>query len=345
VAKQSSKRFSMKSRCLRPSECQWEVVVEGERSQHAYEADVEVTRTLLGVPADCWTVHWVNSPTECKTAPHDAGVVRCSVLQPARALADIVRGLVRPSRVPTKPRCLWFLYDYNDGAEQLEWLSRQSHDMMLIAPTVESYRVSSSKTAMKVRDGVPTAPFTDRLLTDPADFLDCPPWFVKPDGSFASIGIYKDNKVNNPVDMKRVWERTEKFNCGVFAEHFLRGRECTVLVCGKVDSPVVFNPVERVFQGGLSGHQEDNNWDNFHFVSLQDGDPWGEASKVIASAAYRSIDAAPYARVDIRGNCVLEVNTVPAYSLTDLAYSLAKSLNGEPANWKLFWNSVWEARR
>jgi len=261
-------------------------------------------------------------------------------------LRTVLSDLAQPRSTP-KPRVMWFLYDYVDGGEGLRWLSQQRHDLILITPSPDSFIVSSSKVAMKnvfVRDGVPTAPFTTKLLTDPADFVDVPPWFVKQDTGAASVGIFADNKVSTPEDMKRVWDRVEQLRCGVFAEHFARGRECTVLVAGSVDDPVVFPPIERVFASGLSGHQQDSNWDNFRFELTDPDDPWAQSSKVLAAAAYKSIQAAPYARVDIRGNLVLEVNTVPAYSLTDTAYSLAKVLDRKPENWASFWRAVWESR-
>src|SRR5690348_5145898 len=74
-----------------------------------------------------------------------------------------MQDLVKSSNGGGKPCVLWFLYDYNDGGEQLQWLSQQQHDMIIIAPTAESYVNSSSKIAMKhcfIRDGIPTAPYT-----------------------------------------------------------------------------------------------------------------------------------------------------------------------------------------
>jgi len=320
-------------------------VVEGEGSQKAFEPDLELTRTILGVEKGCWHVHWVKTPSEWKS---NDGEEMGQPSQQAHTLPEVLHNLVNTSNAGGKPRVLWFLYDYNDGGEQLKWLSQQQHDLIIIAPTAESYVNSSSKVAMKqcfVRDGIPTAAYTLKLLTDPADFSDVPPWFVKQVAGAASAGIFSDNKVSTPEDMKRVWERTEKMGCGVFAEHFARGRECTVLVAGSVDDPIVFPPIERVFNGGLSGHQEDSNWENFHFAKPSQDDPWVQASKVLAKAAYKSIKASPYGRVDIRGNLVLEVNTVPAYTLTDMAYSLAKVLDGKSDNWKSFWRAVWASRR
>lgn len=301
---------------------------------------------------DSWTVHWVQTPSEWKTNAKN-GSSDAVAHPPARRLSEVLQDLVKQSsnnnnKDKEKPRVLWFLYDYNDGGEHLLWLAKQKHDMIIVAPTAESYVNSSSKLAMKkcfIADGVPTAPYTSTLLTDPLDFEDVPPWFIKQDAGAASVGIFSDNKVRTPEDMKRVWERTQQMGCGVFAEHFARGRECTVLVAGSADNPTVFPPIERVFHAGLSAHQEDSNWDNFHFETPSEADPWVQSCKILAKNAYKSIQASPYGRVDIRGNWVLEVNTVPAYTLTDMAYSLAKVLDGKPDNWNKFWKAVWGSRR
>lgn len=89
----------------------------------------------------------------------------------------------------------------------------------------------------------------------------------------------------------------------------------------------------------------DECWDNFHFKELSPDDPWSDSCKKLAIEAYRAVGCYPYARVDIRGNLVLEVNAVPAYSLVHLKYSMASILKNDPVNWKMFWNAVWDAKR
>jgi hypothetical protein len=240
------------------------------------------------------------------------------------------------------------LYDQNDGNEILEALDSLPHNMILIAPSASSYINTTSKTVMKrefVKADVPTAPFTSTLLTNPESFRETT-WFVKMDEGAGSVGIFADNKVTNVEDMKRVWERMESLGYGVFAEHFISGREFSVLVAGSADSPVVFPIVERSFVSGIEGHQQHENWDNFSFrlVSRENNTLIREVEE-LAVSAYRAIDPAPYARIDIRDRMVLEVNTVPGYAFLDTHYSMGAILDQDTKQFKRFWDTVWATRR
>jgi len=274
-----------------PSDCDWIVLADGG-ARAAFEIELEETRKFLCIPSAQWVVHYYEKSGE-------------NVLSQVRCILEEY-----PRRISGQPKVFWSLYDEPDGHTLCALLETIPHGFNVIAPKSWSFAVSTAKTAMKrqfITCGVPTAPFRTSPFDTEEEFGGVP-WFVKMDIGASAVGITIDNKVTTPNAMKAAWSRVENMGYGVFAEHFIRGRECTVVVCGPVENPTVFAPMERIFKEGLDGHEIDEIWDNYSWETTDtELDPWAAAAKVIAVDAYRAMCATPYARVDIRDKYVLEV--------------------------------------
>jgi len=274
-----------------PADFEWIVLADGG-ARDAFEIELEATRKFLSIPNGQWAVHYYE-----KGGANVLCQVRCILEK-------------HPVQISGRPRVFWSLYDEPDGHALCSLLETLSHSFHVIAPKSWAFAVSTAKTAMKrqfMACGVPTAPFCTSPFDTDEEFGGVP-WFVKMDVGASAVGITLENKVTTPDSMKAAWSRVETMGYGVFAEHFIRGRECTVVVCGPVESPTIFAPMERIFKEGLDGHEIDEVWDNYTWETTKpEVDPWAAAAKVLALDAYRAMRATPYARVDIRDKFVLEV--------------------------------------
>ncbi len=192
------------------------------------------------------------------------------------------------------------------------------------------YRVSSSKIEMKRRfeqAGAPTAPW--RVIEDTELDLAAAareigyPLFIKPEVAGGSGGVTRSSLVRDHAEgvmqVEGLRRKASAFNfesgASIVAERFLSGREFTVFVESenRPDGEARALPAcERVF-GLVPGQRfvvEDERV-GFRFAAL-DAELDKEV-KELALAAYRAVDGAGYARVDLRQDddgrtFVLEVN-------------------------------------
>lgn len=152
------------------------------------------------------------------------------------------------------------------------------------------------------------------------------PLFVKPRDSYGSIGVDEGSVVwTREQALARVDYVVRELNTHALVEEYVEGREITVGVLGSARSPVVLPPLEVAF-----GHAYDDKpqirmfatkhavgtdlYDGFHTLCPAPLTAELEARvRAVALAAYRAVDGAGYARVDMRLSrdgvpYVLEVN-------------------------------------
>lgn len=217
------------------------------------------------------------------------------------------------------------------------------------------YSITTSKPLMKhefTKHGVSTAPYTEIYNIESLDIAEREvqyPMIIKPNVSYASIGITTDSLVS---DRAMALSYLRQILSGIngegiteyFAEQFLPNREYTVLVCGSIKTGiVVYEPVERSFDRRLPVEQRllffDKYWDGYdvrdarsipehaafyEYVRVYDTN-LSEKLKQLAKDAYASLCGNSYGRVDIRSThevdsdgveClyVLEVNAQPSLS-------------------------------
>lgn len=244
------------------------------------------------------------------------------------------------------------------------------------------YDITTSKPQMKhefIKHGVSTSPYTELYNIDSLYIAERDvqyPMIIKPNVSYASIGITSDSLVTDRVAAHSYLTRilADINGEGVteyFAERFLPNREYTVLITGNINSGIiVYDPVERSFDRRLPSEQRlllfdqywrgyslDNNCENYSITC----DPFYEYVRVyntrlsnkiksLAKGAYLALNGNSYGRVDIRSTyetdkdgdeClyVLEVNSQPSLSF-DTETSMGQILNLTQTDFKAFILSI-----
>lgn len=215
------------------------------------------------------------------------------------------------------------------------------------------YRITTSKLAMKelfLRHGVPTAAYC--RIDDPSRDAAAVersvgfPAIVKPDVSYASLGIRTDSVVHDRFGASHRAARLlagmhgMDFSGGIFAERFIIGAEYTVLVLSDGSAPGglrVLPPIERYFHPSLPPGERFLAFERYWTAReiddpsrlegpeflLPDGDPYyryrpadpglAETLSGVAARAYEAVGGSGYGRVDLRVDkagavYVLEVN-------------------------------------
>eukprot|EP00455_Lapot_gusevi_P036640 TRINITY_DN407_c0_g1_i2.p1 TRINITY_DN407_c0_g1~~TRINITY_DN407_c0_g1_i2.p1 ORF type:complete len:352 (+),score=75.09 TRINITY_DN407_c0_g1_i2:33-1058(+) len=313
---------------------EWLVVVDGlipEAERSAYHQELEAARVrLCHAPVDQFHILWPNSPQD---------------------MIDFASNLVADS----KKVCMWLLYDRNDVDKWIEAWNAVSWpaSWRTLAPSSAFARCTSNKLAMKIKfheNQVPTSPWATTLdeLREKWHSGNQRDWFIKAVAGCACWGQSESSRWSGEEwqpSWEPLWQRLDK-HCvgGIFAEHFVPAREATVLVAGVGDNVIALGPVERVFpRAGKDGFMQENVWDNFEFQGVSPQDEMHAVWRQLAIDAYRAIGGDCYARVDVRGNYVLEVNSLPSFALVDTRYSMAAILAAEPdplLAQKQFWQRV-----
>ena len=232
----------------------------------------------------------------------------------------------------------------------------ESHSLPYTGASEHFYRVTTSKAASKAlfkAAGVPTAPWvlarTDEDIARAAATLPFP-LFVKPDVSAGSYGIQIDSvapdlaAVHRQFNAVRAGLHGQRFeDNAVLIERFIEGREFTVLVVEDPREPLglyVLAPGERVFDTRVPPRERflayERYWgepdpdrpipdlprDPYYRYELAPPD-LSTALADLARRAFRAVDGAGYARVDIRLDersgelLVLEVNAQCGLSASD----------------------------
>lgn len=130
----------------------------------------------------------------------------------------------------------------------------------------------------------------DALLED-LDF----PMIVKHFNSYSSIGMTKESKVRNEVELRSQVARMLTDYGGALVEEFIAGREFTVLVGENPEDagmPIAYLPVECQFPSGEEFKHFDLKWheyDGIEWVPVTDDD-LAERLKEMAREVY----LAPY---------------------------------------------------
>lgn len=228
------------------------------------------------------------------------------------------------------------------------------------------FEATTSKRTMKrlfVDNKVNTAPYTNKLSAHTEDIGY--PIIVKPDVSYASIGITMDSVIHTSEELDMRIQSLTKDDDPIF-ERYIDGREFTVLV---TDSKT-YTPAERVFIGDTKFLAFDMYWktddltisknnkleyknnlntDDFVVYRLVLDEPvLCRQLMDIARRAYNACYGNSYGRVDIRQDCqgslyVLEVNSMPSVSIdkeTSLGNILTLVGGGAECVYREFINDV-----
>lgn len=254
------------------------------------------------------------------------------------------------------------LCDGNDAVDGYPGLSviqqLELHNLSFSGSNSEFYRNTVSKLHMKALfkdSSIPTSPFIElsrKYLLEAESLLKAEsflgyPLIIKPDISYASIGIDEDSVIldRNAFELKT---KSLQWKNRFFVEKFLAGREYTVLVTGDSTNLFVYEAAERLFDPALPSHERilafKKYWNGysidscskqvicpsspaqFYQYQLASSDVQQQL-KQLASRAYLSVKGHGYGRVDIR-SCfnsdgietfyVLEVNANCGISCDDL---------------------------
>lgn len=150
------------------------------------------------------------------------------------------------------------------------------------------------------------------------------PMIVKHHDSYASAGMTKDNRVENPSQLRVQFEKMAAQFGSARIEEFIEGREFTCLVADNPDdlnNPYVYTPVEIIFQEGETFKHWAMKFDAEASVDM-DLDFVTEAAlarriKTMTRKMYLAMGGTGYGRADIRMNqegelFMLEMNPNPS---------------------------------
>ncbi|KAJ1457265.1 hypothetical protein M885DRAFT_496706 [Pelagophyceae sp. CCMP2097] len=131
------------------------------------------------------------------------------------------------------------------------------------------------------------------------------PIIVKHFQSYSSIGLTKQNRVDNEVELKeRVEAMVAEFGAAL-VEEFIEGREFTVLVAeGEDGEPVAFLPVECSFPEDETFKHFNLKWYDYEGLAwngVQDED-LAERLRDMARKVFTGIRGRGYGRIDVRSD-------------------------------------------
>lgn len=151
------------------------------------------------------------------------------------------------------------------------------------------------------------------------------PVIVKPAEEGSSIGMSRAEK---PEELREAWQRASQYNCAVFAETWITGREYTAGILDGRPLPLIRLETPHLFYDFDAKYRAETT--RYHCPC---GLPAEEEARLqsLAADACATIGVAGWARVDllVDGNgapWLIEVNTVPGmtdHSLVPMAASVA----------------------
>ena len=175
--------------------------------------------------------------------------------------------------------------------------------------------------------GLPTPRWMS--LKSPDDLDTCAedlgfPLIVKPSEEGSSIGI---SRVENRNDLGEAWQRASQYNCAVFAETWISGREYTaatlqgqLLPLIRLETPHAFYDFDAKYRAATTAYHCPSGLDSSQEAELQH----------LALAACGAVGVYGWGRVDLlldkeNRPWLIEVNTVPGMTDHSLVPMAAKS--------------------
>jgi len=131
------------------------------------------------------------------------------------------------------------------------------------------------------------------------------PVLVKPPHGYASIGITRDSRCEDPEQL-RIQAKLEIEEFGrALVEEFIEGREFTCLVAENPEdpkNPVTFKPVEFVFPEGETFKHYDMKWVNYEQMSVKpvDDERVEKVMREQTARLFKTMNGSGYARCDYR---------------------------------------------
>ena len=175
--------------------------------------------------------------------------------------------------------------------------------------------------------GLPTPGWM--LLENPDDLERCAealgfPVIVKPANEGSSIGM---SRAENLAELKRSFELAAQFDCQVFAEQWITGKEYTAAVLNDMALPLIRLETPHAFYDFDAKYRADTT--RYHCPCGLDGE--AEASlQVLARKACQCVGVEGWGRVDLLVDgenrpWLIEVNTVPGMTDHSLVPMAAKA--------------------
>jgi D-alanine-D-alanine ligase len=144
------------------------------------------------------------------------------------------------------------------------------------------------------------------------------PMLVKPPHGYASVGIRRNSRVENPDQLREQIENGIREFGRVLIEEFIEGREFTCLVAenpDKPEKPLTFMPVEFIFPEGESFKHYDMKWVDYEKMSVAvvDDPRINKTLREQTVRVFKELNGNGYARCDYRMDAngviyMLEIN-------------------------------------
>lgn len=175
--------------------------------------------------------------------------------------------------------------------------------------------------------GIPTPAWC--ALDSDADLGRCAaelgfPVIVKPSAEGSSIGMSRAGSLD---ELKLAWESASRFECAVFAEQWVGGREYTAAVLDDDPLPLIRLETPNAFYDFDAKYRADTT--RYHCPSELDGDTEARFQQ-LALKACRAVGVRGWGRVDLLVDAsgqpsLIEVNTVPGMTDHSLVPMAAKA--------------------
>jgi D-alanine-D-alanine ligase len=175
--------------------------------------------------------------------------------------------------------------------------------------------------------GIPTPAFT--VLSSKAEALAASddlhyPVIVKPPHEGSSIGI---SKVDVADDLPGAWEQAAQYDAVVLVEQWIEGKEYTAGILGDAALPLIRLETPNIFYDYAAKYENDTT---SYLIPCGLEAVREEELQALASAAYRTIGASGWGRVDFMLDAAgqpwfIEVNTVPGLTDHSLVPMAAKA--------------------
>ncbi len=187
------------------------------------------------------------------------------------------------------------------------------------------------------------------LLEQPEDLQRCAeqlgfPLIVKPANEGSSIGM---SRAENPEELRKAWELAAQFQCDVFAEVWVTGKEYTAAVLNDQALPLIRLETPNVFYDFDAKYRA--NTTRYHCPCGLDEATESEYRE-IAVKACKVLGVEGWGRVDLLVDdsnrpWLIEVNTVPGMTDHSLVPMAAKSVGIEfdELVWRILETSLGQA--
>ncbi len=144
------------------------------------------------------------------------------------------------------------------------------------------------------------------------------PLFVKHPSSYASVGLTRESRVDDPAALRRQADRMMTAYGAALIEEYIDGIECTVLVAENPDDPmrpVTYKPIQYRFPDGESFKHSDMKWVDYAALETAAVADAGLEARLRDAAArfFVGLRGSGYGRCDLRVDAegrafMLEIN-------------------------------------